>query len=436
MDDELSRPTRHMSPEEKGQLLIAYAQSGKRLVRLEFSGASVSGEVLSGASLRGADVSRGTFAGCTLTEADLRYSDLSGADLSCVSARGVQLSFADLRGADLGDADLTGARMAGVRLWEARMGGTRLDQADLDSADLRRALLSKASLRGAGLPSATLDGAILDGADLRDAQLAKASLERASLDGADLRGANLRGANLRGTSMKATRLDGAHLTDADLANVRFPQAIGSASDLKEAIVDWRTVGRMLGIDRVVDVLVRTGMPEVTATYLVDALRSIDVADLFTMLQSVFLSYGQPDENVAARLRNELTENGVKTWYFPEDAVPGSRLARHLEDEVNRYDRMILCCSVRALQRPGVLHEVEEVLEREQREGGSEVLIPVLLDDIWGSGDQPPEWWPARKRHVYRSLRKRVCVDFRDALDDPEKWSMNLQKLLLALKRAT
>lgn len=198
-------------------------------------------------------------------------------------------------------------------------------------------------------------------------------------------------------------------------------------------MDWRSIARSLRVDGLQNFLVRTGMPEVLAIYTIESLRTIDEMDLFTMLQSVFLSYGGPDGVFAERLRNALTSNGVKTWFFPRDATPGARLHRHIQAQINEFERMILCCSVASLQRAGVLHEVEEVLEREQAEGGSEVMIPILLDPIFDSGGTPP-WWPAEKQHIYLAISRRVAADFRGAMDDANKWNEQLGRVLVALRK--
>ena len=42
-------------------------------------------------------------------------------------------------------------------------------------------------------------------------------------------------------------------------------------------------------------------------------------------QSVFLSYGGPDEPIAESLRFDLQRRGVDTWWFPSDAEWGARI---------------------------------------------------------------------------------------------------------------
>ncbi|MEN0066757.1 MAG: hypothetical protein AAGA48_31790 [Myxococcota bacterium] len=83
----------------------------------------------------------------------------------------------------------------------------------------------------------------------------------------------------------------------------------------------------------------------------------------------------------------------------------------------------------------VLHEVEQVLQREQQEGNSDRLIPILLDDdLFETGAVPPDWWPAERNHVYRGLQGRVCARFTEARYDVEKWNEELGKLLKALRK--
>lgn len=52
----------------------------------------------------------------------------------------------------------------------------------------------------------------------------------------------------------------------------------------------------------------------------------------------------------------------------------------MREGINKHDRMILICSKHSLDRPGVLNEIEEVLAREAREGGTAYLIRIRLDD--------------------------------------------------------
>jgi hypothetical protein len=118
--------------------------------------------------------------------------------------------------------------------------------------------------------------------------------------------------------------------------------------------------------------------------------SVDVAEEEELFKTVFLSYGGPDAVVAADINQYLGSKGVRTWFFPKDARPGEKLHRVMHEGVNEYDKVLLLCSQASLSRPGVLNEIERALEREAREGGSAVLIPLALDRfVYG------EWAPHR-----------------------------------------
>jgi hypothetical protein len=244
----------------------------------------------------------------------------------------------------------------------------------------------------------------------------------------------LHGAKILWADMSGADLNGADLTGAVLVGTTLPPTIFAAAKVAGIDMDWRTIARSLRVDGLQSFLVRTGMPEVLAIYMIDALRSIDETDLFTMLQSVFLAYGEPDREFAEQLRRELTHNGVKTWHFPRDAEPGARIKRHLSRQINSYDRMVLVCSQASLKREGVLAELEEVLEREHDEGESEVLIPIMIESIVETGQELPGWWPKDREHLYRALRRRVVADFCGALGDKDKWGEQKGKLLRALRK--
>ena len=88
-----------MNISEKIRLHEKWLRGDINGIRLNLSGAD-----LSGANLSGADLSYANLSGANLSGADLRRADLSGANLS-----GADLSGANLSGADLSYANLSGA---------------------------------------------------------------------------------------------------------------------------------------------------------------------------------------------------------------------------------------------------------------------------------------------------------------------------------------
>jgi hypothetical protein len=94
----------------------------------------------------------------------------------------------------------------------------------------------------------------------------------------------------------------------------------------------------------------------------------------------------------------------------------------MSNGVNEYDRVILICSEPSLQRNGVLNEIEQSLAREARTGGTNLLIPIALDDYLFN-----HWKPARD-DLRRALMDRVVADF----SDREAYHDRLQRLLRVL----
>jgi hypothetical protein len=59
----------------------------------------------------------------------------------------------------------------------------------------------------------------------------------------------------------------------------------------------------------------------------------------TLMQSVFISYGGPDEEFARRLYDALRSHGVVTFFFPETAELGGRINNEGYSDIQRHDRV-------------------------------------------------------------------------------------------------
>lgn len=145
-------------------------------------------------------------------------------------------------------------------------------------------------------------------------------------------------------------------------------------------------------------------------------------------ESIFISYGHPDEAIARKLYEALHRNGVTTFFFPKYAKPGEKLHRLMRKGVNEHDRVILVCSRHSLDRKDVLNEIEEILAREARDGGASYLLPIRLDDYVFTGWKPPN------ADVAQAVRDRVVVDFEGADKNDAKFQAGLQKLIRALRK--
>lgn len=151
---------------------------------------------------------------------------------------------------------------------------------------------------------------------------------------------------------------------------------------------------------------------------------IDVVDESQMHKTLFISYGDPDEKNVSEINKKIKSKGVRTWFFPDDASPGDKLHRVMHDGVNNHDRVLLVCSKNSLARTGVLNEIERVLEREAREGGADILIPVTLDDyVYGE-------WASERSDIANQVRSRVITK----LDTKsEKFDNAIEKVIDVLK---
>ncbi|MCG9728849.1 toll/interleukin-1 receptor domain-containing protein [Shewanella sp. Isolate13] len=151
---------------------------------------------------------------------------------------------------------------------------------------------------------------------------------------------------------------------------------------------------------------------------------IDIVDESEMHKTLFISYGGPDEPAVTEINKKIKSKGIKTWFFPDDANPGDKLHRMMHDGVNNHDRVLLVCSKESLTRPGVLNEIERVLEREAKEGGTEILIPITLDDfVYG------DWAPSRG-DIAEQIRSRVIIKLEIGSD---QIGSSIEKLAKVLK---
>jgi hypothetical protein len=153
---------------------------------------------------------------------------------------------------------------------------------------------------------------------------------------------------------------------------------------------------------------------------------IDVIDESEMHNSLFISYGGPDEEISSKINTKIKSKGVQTWFFPDNALPGEKLHRMMHDGVNKHDRVLLVCSAQSLSRPGVLNEIERVLEREAKEGGTNILIPITLDDfVYGD-------WAPERTDIADQIRSRVITKVEAG--NEEKFEQQIGKVVQALQK--
>jgi hypothetical protein len=287
--------------------------------------------------------------------------------------------------------------------------------------------LSGANLIGAGLSEANLIGADLRVADLSRADFSGADLRVADLRGADLSGAYLNGADLSGASLELAHFIRTELSGANLSKALIGWTVFASVDLRgvKGLDKVHHIGpSTIGIDTIYlsqgeipEVFLRgAGVPDDFIKYM----RSLTGKAL--QFYSCFISYSDKDRDFVKRLCDDLQREGVRTWYFHEDAKWGESVWGEIDRAIKIYDKLVVVCSQNSLQSGPVLREIERALQREDREHKN-ILFPITIDDYVFN-----EWEHERKADVL----KKVVGDFR-AWRDYSSYQEAFSKLLKGLQ---
>ena len=94
----------------------------------------------------------------------------------------------------------------------------------------------------------------------------------------------------------------------------------------------------------------------------------------------------------------MQTNGVRCWFAPEDLKIGERFRDRIDVAIGVHDKLLLVRSESSVRSPWVRREVENALDREDREG-SLVLFPVRLDDAVVKSVEPWANEVRRSRHI-------------------------------------
>jgi len=268
--------------------------------------------------------------------------------------------------------------------------------------DLIRADLSMVDLRWADLSGACLIEANLSGADLSKADLSEADLRLANLGWANLSGAYLSGALIGWTVFASVDL-------------REVEGLDKVHHIGPSTIGIDTI--YLSQGEIPEVFLRgAGVPDDFIKYM----HSLTGKAL--QFYSCFISYSEKDRDFVEYLYKDLQSNGVRTWYFPEDAKWGKRVWGEIDRGIEIYDKIVVVCSQNSLQSGPVLREIERALQREDREYKN-ILFPITIDDYVFD-----EWKHERKADVLA----KVVGDFR-AWRDPSSYQKAFRKLLEGLQ---
>lgn len=313
-----------------------------------------------------------------------------------------------------------------------------LDHLTLTNCSFHSAQFHHGSLQWSSASRTTFDSAYFVDSELTDLQFRNCSMEGTTLDSCRLRYSRLWNTNLEylmahATEIRSTEFWKCNVAHARLRNLAFIDSaiedFCDAADLEvedSSTIDWASVCHSIRSPALLSFLIATGMPEIFATYTVDCAKALDPGILMKLMRSTFISYGGPDAGVARRLQSALQRNGVRTFFFEKDAIPGMKLHEVMREGVNSHDRVVLICSHASLDRPGVLKEIEQTLAREARDGGASYLIPITIDDYIFR-------WAPERASLAQEIRDRVVADFRGSEDDDRVFADALSRLLVALR---
>lgn len=330
----------------------------------------------------------------------------------------------NVQGQDFRRANLTGASFLNSNVRGANFANSILTSTQFKMADAQEANFSASALN-----ATDLIGADFTDAKFHDTDFTGATLTYAKCIRADMRQADLASARLTETDLTGARLDRAKLFHTVFSNVDTGPFCGASKIRHEgwSVIDVRTVIRSYEYPKFEQFMLDCGIPPIFVEYMIDCARATGDSFLRSLMQSTFISYGGPDEKFAQKLYDSLKSYGVVTFFFPVSATVGERIDNEIFRRLQEHDRILLICSQNSLDRPGVLHEIQETLDREARDGGATYLLPVTLDDYVFAG------WRTTHPELAERVGRRVVGDFRGTFRSKAKFDAALGRLLDALK---
>jgi hypothetical protein len=348
---------------------------------------------------------------------DLTGSKLAGANLQEIRARGSKWGSSDLT-----NADLSRGNFRGTVLSDCIMNGMTASGSNFRYCKMQSVLISEAKIDSCDMSHSYLFDSVISDSKLTDCYLSDVDLSGAAIKNTHLGSSRFVAVDTNGLSIEGVTLAQTLLIDSDLS----PFCFGQVFHASPSHLDFRSIIRTMKVPEKVlkNFLYQSGVPHIFSEYMYSCARSLDPKQLYSLMQSTFISYGGPDEKFAEKLNSALEGHGVQTFFFKSDAVPGVKLHRMMRTGVNSHDRVILVCSRDSLDRGGVTNEIEETLAREARDGGAEYLIPITIDDYVFT-----DWSPEDSGLVF-AVRDRVVADFRDA----SEFDQSVLRLLKALDK--
>ena len=343
--------------------------------------------------------------------------DLSGADLSGMKLTGIDLRDARLTRVDFRESNLQRARLSLANLSRAAFIGASLNQANLKETRLSSAILINADLRDADLTSAYLHKTILAKSDLSGAYLYKAHFSEAYLN--ESRFTNTAFAD---TTLGATDLS--LVIDLEKASHHGPSTIGidtihkSKGEIPESFL------RGCGLTDADIEYAKLSNPDFSnddvnkILYRVYELR----ASQAVQISPLFISYSHADGTFVDKLESYLNDKGIRFWRDVHDMKSG-RIETQIDRAIRQNPTVLLILSEHSLKSDWVEHEVRTARELE-KELTHDVLCPVALDDSWKNST-----WPKR---VMEQIMEYNILDF-SAWKEDGKFGSTFNKLIDGLE---
>jgi hypothetical protein len=137
--------------------------------------------------------------------------------------------------------------------------------------------------------------------------------------------------------------------------------------------------------------------------------------------SCFLSHCVADKTFCEKLNLDLIASGIKSWYFPEDAIYGKKMWGEIDGKIVTSNKVVVICSKNSLVSEPVLREIERALQREDFER-KDILLPIRIDDYVLN-----EWNHPRKADVV----SKVIGDFQK-WKNPKEYTKSFNRLINAI----
>jgi TIR domain len=94
-----------------------------------------------------------------------------------------------------------------------------------------------------------------------------------------------------------------------------------------------------------------------------------------MARDVFISYSQPDQEIALEMVARIEERGISCWIAPRDIAPSSDWAAEIIDAISNARIMVLVFSANSNGSPQVRREVERAVHK------GITILPFRIENV-------------------------------------------------------